>query len=384
MDRSARARCWWLVVAVLAAAACGPTSPPATRANGQGRFTPPAPAPSPPAVPADITVDRFEFDWNIADGELELRIDTDLPDFASMFVSVSRRYLQTGRADAYSRDYLAEKCTVRDWRTARRVSLDPERWKADLKQFQAKMARVGRDVAFDVACIDPDIEIRAVVHLNQPDPRFGGPTNPRLRGAAVGVENSGTASEQRFITKEITVPYPLEGPRLRESTDATSWDALEVGRTYRCSKGVPLMPSFESDDSLSDISRMQRVPSTGTLGVLEVREKRGTRWYRVNAQWGGSEATGWISSVALLGQGVDAVSPRHARAAVPARREPEEPKPAVTPRPKPVFVVTIKGGRRIKAVEAKEVGEEVHVRTCDGVGIKYPRSWVLKIENTED
>ena len=45
-------------------------------------------------------------------------------------------------------------------------------------------------VAFEVASIADAVEIRAVLHLNQDDPRFGGRGNLNLSGAATSRSGS--------------------------------------------------------------------------------------------------------------------------------------------------------------------------------------------------
>ena len=61
-------------------------------------------------------------------------------------------------------------------------------------------------IAFEVASIADDVEIRAVLHLNQDDPRFGGRGNPNLSGAATS--RSGTAGV--IVEAEVTFEFPLE------------------------------------------------------------------------------------------------------------------------------------------------------------------------------
>ena len=59
-------------------------------------------------------------------------------------------------------------------------------------------------VAFEVASIADDVEIRAVLHPNQDDPRFGGRGNPNLSGAATS--QSGTAG--LIVEAETTFESP--------------------------------------------------------------------------------------------------------------------------------------------------------------------------------
>ena len=131
-----------------------------------------------------IVCDRFELRWELDGTDLLLAIDTDLPDEGDLSVTVERIYYEVGSDTAYSRDYFSEFLPVSRWREPRRVALDADAWNADLAAHQNEMAALGADLAFEVARIEDSIEIRALLHLNQDDPRFGGSGNPSLSGEA--------------------------------------------------------------------------------------------------------------------------------------------------------------------------------------------------------
>ena len=76
------------------------------------------------------------------------------------------------------------------------------------------MSRLGPalGLAFEVDRIEDDVQIRAVVHLGQKDPRFGA-GNRNLTGGAV----SGISSGRKLVEAEVTFPHPLDGCQLRVS-----------------------------------------------------------------------------------------------------------------------------------------------------------------------
>lgn len=417
-----------------------------------------APSHPPPVPPKGIVADRFRLDWSISGDALTLSIDTDLPDSASLFVTVARTYYQKSDHEAYERDYYHTSSpeSVGQWRSARRISLSADAWKTDLADFQAKMARCGSDTAFEVERIDDEIEIRAVVHLNQSDPRFGGPRNGGLSGKAVKVEDAGTDHERRLVEAELRVRHPLDGPPPPAKTTAVSADSLEVGVTYRISRETVLDPELEPADPIADIGRMLRLPVGTEFTVKEARDRRGSTFYRNyrvkvarTGTWSNTRreglvaieyaaehgltlckygelaensreglsvtearriaardanlvyldvlvpnpavagaadgAEGWIDSVALIGQNVDAV--------VPDARDTHEPSPSVSIATKASpaavaetvhVVVVFKNGRRIEALEAVEAGNEVRVRVSEGVSATYQRSSIASIEKTAE
>ena len=126
---------------------------------------------SPPSTSQGVVCDRFELKWELNGTDLLLAIATGLPDEGELMVSVSRNYYEVGSDEAYSRSYFSERGPVSHWRKPRRVSLDADAWKADLKAHQDRMAGIASDLAFQVARIDDTISVSAVLHVNQDDPR---------------------------------------------------------------------------------------------------------------------------------------------------------------------------------------------------------------------
>ena len=176
--------------------------------------------PAAPAEPAGIVCDQFELRWELDGEDLLLAIDTDLPDEGELSVSVSRSYYEVGNDAEYARDYLSVFEPVSRWREPRRIPLNADAWRADLAAHQSRMAEIAAaerqvgvvpaedTVAFEVASIADDVEIRAVLHLNQDDPRFGGRGNPNLSGAATS--QSGTSG--LIVEAETTFESPWSSP----------------------------------------------------------------------------------------------------------------------------------------------------------------------------
>lgn len=169
-----------------------------------------------PAEVAGIVCDRFELRWELDGEDLMLAIDTDLPEEGELSVTVKRLYYEVGDDVAYARDYLSVVEPVSHWREPRRIRLDADTWRADLAAHQSRMAEIGAaqrqagvpaedTVDFEVARIADDVEIRAVLHQSQDDPRFGGQGNPNLTGAAT----SGSGTGRVIVEAEAAFEFPL-------------------------------------------------------------------------------------------------------------------------------------------------------------------------------
>ena len=205
----------------------------------------------------EIVCDRFELRWEFAGPDLLLAIDTDLPDEGELSVSVGRRYYEVGSDDAYSRDYFNEFESVSRWREPRRIALDADAWKAGLTAHQNQMATVGADLAFEIARIKDSIEIRAVLHMNQDDPRFGGRGNPNLSGEATSRRGNG---DSVLVEAEASVEFPLDGQPPSSRSSRAPYDGLVTGESYRLSRETPLIPERHASGNLDFLEKMLRLP----------------------------------------------------------------------------------------------------------------------------
>ena len=245
---------------------------------------------------AQVVCNKFKLVTKVKGSTLDLSVDTDLPDNTVLMVSVSRSYLEKGNQSAYSVDYFSEKSTVGKWESKHRISIASEKWKSALRAEQEKMSRLG--LGFDVASISDKITVRMVVPINQPDPRFG-KRNSKLTGKAV------RTTSLRFVKDEIEIDYPLDSPPVGKSPfPSLNPLELEVGQTYIVSKQTPLMPSHSPADPIAALQKMKQIPKWGVFKVLETVKKKGNPWYKVVAldQRKKRIGTGWINSMALLGQ----------------------------------------------------------------------------------
>ena len=214
-----------------------------------------------------IVCDRFELRWEMDGSELLLAIDTDLPDEGELSVSVRRTYFEVGSDEAYSRDYFSEFEPISRWRQPRRIALDGDKWKADLSAHQEEMAPLGKDFAFEVDRIEDSVEIRAVLHVNQDDPRFGGRGNPNLSGEATS-----RSGDWVLVEAEASVELPLDGPLPARSSNRAPHDGLVVGESYHLSQETPLMPEHEPADPLRALEKIVRLPAGSEVLVTATED----------------------------------------------------------------------------------------------------------------
>ena len=257
----------------------------------------------------NVVSDRFILQWDLAGTDLLLAINTDLPDAAEVIVSVDRRYYEVGNTEAYSRSYFSEKGRISKWRTPRRVPINDEIWKADLKAHQSKMATLYSDLAFEIDRIEDQISVRAVVHVNQPDSRFGGRGNPNLSGAAVS-RMSGS-NNWNLVEDQQEIRLPLTGVRQAKRARNVPHDGLRKGESYRLLSESPLMAAGPNSVSGSNPEEIMKVlgktlniPAGRVVRVVSIDRSSGSNpWYEVEVI-GNEGATGWINSTALMRSGV--------------------------------------------------------------------------------
>lgn len=82
--------------------------------------------------------------------------------------------------------------------------------------------------------------------------------------------------------------------------------SLRAGQVYQLTNKTPLMPELEPADPIEAMRRVKQLPPNVTIKVLSVSMKQNTPWYQVEAKGPSNSiiGTGWINSIALMGQGV--------------------------------------------------------------------------------
>ena len=259
--------------------------------------------------PNNVVSNRFELQWEIRGTDLMLAIDTDLPDATEVYVSVNRRYFEVGSDIAYSREYFSERALLSEWRTPRQVPIDDDAWRADLLAYQTEMAQLSSELAFEIGRIDDQFGVRAVVHANQTDPRFGGRGNPNLSGTAVsqtaGSNNRNIVEAEQQIELSLTEILADSTPR------SVAYDGLQTDESYRLLDEIPLMasnPNAVTDSNLEQtlevVGRTLFMPAGTVVRIVGVHQGIGANsWYQVEVV--GSEGmAGWINSVSLMRSGV--------------------------------------------------------------------------------
>jgi hypothetical protein len=93
---------------------------------------------------------------------------------------------------------------------------------------------------------------------------------------------------------EAEAEYPLEPEK-----------HLKVGSDIVLTERTPLMPEMEPQDPMEALAKMKQILAGVSVKVIEVsKDRHGTRWYgvKVIGHDGSEIASGWINSIALIGQ----------------------------------------------------------------------------------
>jgi len=250
---------------------------------------------------AQIVCNQFKIVTKLTGDTLDLSLDTDLPDNAVIFITISRGYLEKGNSARYSVECFSEKGIVGAWRSKHRISVGSKVWKSALREKQEKMSRLG--LGFDVASISDKIEVSMAVAAPklQTDARFGTDDDSKVTGKALKPRKYG----KPWVVDEIEIDYPLDSPPVGKSPfPSLNPLELEAGQTYIVTKQTPLMPSHSPADPIAALQKMKQIPEGGGFTVHDTFNKKGNPWYRVSAfdQRKKQIGTGWINSTALLGQ----------------------------------------------------------------------------------
>lgn len=257
------------------------------------------------SIEPGVVSDLFNLQLGLDGNELLFRLDTDLPDFSEVSVSVVRNYYRVGDINDYPIDYFSETKLVEEWRDVHRIFLDNDMWGNELRETRDLFARFGSDMAFSIDRIEEDeVVVSAVLHARQDDPRFGGNDNPALSGDAVQ-----RSSGMNIIRASQAIEFPFSGEPVQPDANFVAFDGLQAGSTYCLLSETPVMISEEvSQSSLEEIMDTLRnsllVPAEIAIRVEEIDLTVGLNpWYKISFI-DNLEIVGWINSAALMPEGV--------------------------------------------------------------------------------
>lgn len=161
------------------------------------------------------------------------------------------------------------------------TSLD--HFKSGMGQWIAMLSKVGED-----ANIDTLVKTELISKIDaKPEVKHGLSEAKRKEVFLAIVRADARANAEAEQT------YPLEPTR-----------SLTAGQTFTLSKQTPMMPELEPVDPLAAIQRMKQLSAGTRITILRTELKHSTPWYEVGAfsSAGASLGSGWINSVALIGQ----------------------------------------------------------------------------------
>ena len=90
------------------------------------------------------------------------------------------------------------------------------------------MAEMGSSMAFEIDRIEDEIQVSAVVHINQPAPRFGGRGNPDLSSRTVS-----QSGKWNLIRREENIKRPLSGVPVAKRSEIVAFDDLREDESIR-------------------------------------------------------------------------------------------------------------------------------------------------------
>jgi len=165
----------------------------------------------PPSKDKQIVCDKFVIIHEFDGSTLNFSIDTDLPDYVLIMVSVDRVYVaigtesyNRGERETYSHAYFDKRSTVKDWRKNHSISIDNRSWNSSLQEHIRDIK--SKSIGSDVVSVENEFSISFVVPVNQPDPRFG-KGNKNLVGKMVEEDILRVVRVETEITNPIIYPY---------------------------------------------------------------------------------------------------------------------------------------------------------------------------------
>lgn len=250
------------------------------------------------STPSSLSIvsNRFAAVVNREGDVLNVSLDTDLPDYAEVMVTVQRSDFEKGSDEEYVKSYFDGKGTVGEWRKPHPIPIGHEIFRAKMVEQQKMTAKAG--IGAPVERYSPDVSTSFTLHLFQPNPAFGA-RNANLTGTATSASGNG-----RIARTEVNTPYPLDSKATANVPEYGNPAGLEKGKRYQVSRATPLMPVLDVvSDPIPPGATRKTIPVGGEIVIRDVTTQSGTRWYHAEVFVAGSPiGIGWINSIALIGQ----------------------------------------------------------------------------------
>ena len=261
--------------------------------KGEARTTVERAAAAPAPKQDKIVCNKFTLNARIKGNDLLLAVDTDLPDYAKVAVSVGRIYYEVGNKEAYSHPYFSKTEPVGSWRKPRRIALDAAAWKTSLVEHQRKMNRVGGGLEFGIGKIDKHIEVSAFLNAIENDPRLGGIGNPKV------VRNVNPHAEKKLL-------FPLLGSYSSLRSKFGAWDNLKVGVKYRLSKITTVVSAIPGTPEARRNFLSTKLSAGEVIQISQVIHNKNDLFYRA-ALAEDPSLEFFINSVVLIQQNLQVV-----------------------------------------------------------------------------
>ncbi len=225
-------------------------------------------APTPKQDKQDkIVCNEFTLTARIEGNDLLLAVDTDLPDYAKVAISVRRIYYEVGNEEAYSHPYFSKTEPVGSWRIPRPIALDAAAWKASLVKHQRKMSKIGSGMEFEIGKIDKYIEVSAFLSALDNDSRLGGLGNPKV------VRNVKPNADKKLL-------FPLAGSYSSLRSKFAAWDNLKVGVKYRLSGATTVVSAIPGTPEARRNFVSTKLPAGEVIRIYQVIHYKNSLFYR--------------------------------------------------------------------------------------------------------
>jgi hypothetical protein len=145
--------------------------------------------------------------------------------------------------------------------------------------------------------------------------RVGGDAKKEIRVKKELIAQMGAKPEDRFGLSEdqrkevyrfIVLAQDKAWEAAEEKFPLDPTQSLEVGQVFQLTKETPLAPELEPADPMAALAKIRRLPAGAYIKVYKIAEKGLAPWYQVRCidrQKKNRLGSGWISGVALRGQG---------------------------------------------------------------------------------
>jgi len=245
----------------------------------------------------EIECNEFDLIAKFEDGEITVKVKTDLPDSLNPILRVTRRYYQEGEDVEYGISFTNADYTIGQLKKGIKIDVGDSIFINEAEAIRCKMAKFGE--GFNVKTIDGQIKIR-ITNVGKRPGKENSVINHTFKGKRATTNEEG----QTFVKLEKFVSAPFKATYIPNAFLNNKADNLPFNQMIVLDRETAVMRKTNVNTLEEILAVTKRIPEGSLIKISGKKLAKGIKGYVVKgySNKGRFLVSGWINPTALVGQ----------------------------------------------------------------------------------